>query len=273
MKNVILLFAALVTWAALPVVAADAQATSQVYVVHAIDIGGGTPVDVCVGSDPTPLLTDFETTDVAGPLELPAADYDIAIYFAGVNDCTSPATALVVQDTLTVPGGANLSVVAYVEEAPDQALVPVLGAFVNDVSCLDAADARATARHTANAPAVDVTADGGDLFTDLSNGEQQVGVVPAGTYDLGVELASDGSPVLSLPATNLPALTNSVVYVIGGTDSPFSAFAQAIPVEECPVPTTTTTTTTTAPQPLPVSPAPVESAPATATSATPNLTG
>ena len=67
---------------ALPASAAD---TGQVYVVHGIP---GLPVDIYVNGALT--LDDFEPETVAGPLDLPAGSYDIAITAADATDASAP---------------------------------------------------------------------------------------------------------------------------------------------------------------------------------------
>ena len=189
---------------------ASAQDTSEVYVVHGIP---GVTVDVYVNGDLT--LEGFEPEAIAGPLSLPAADYQIQI-FAAADD--APATAderdddAVIDVTPSVPGGANLSVVAHL----DADGAPTLAAFVNDLDTIDAGEGKVTVRHTAAAPTVDIVAGGAavDGLTGLSNGEEAVVALPADSYPTGIAAAGTTEALVDAPIT-IAEGTNLVVYAIG----------------------------------------------------------
>lgn len=66
---------------------------------------------------------------------------------------------------------------------------PVLTPFVNDVSSLAAGKARLAVRHTAAAPAVDVRAGGTPVIQGLTNPNEEVLVLDAGTVSADVTLA------------------------------------------------------------------------------------
>ncbi|MEZ5096988.1 MAG: DUF4397 domain-containing protein [Nocardioides sp.] len=88
-------------------------------------------------------------------------------------------------DGVTVPAGANITVVAHLDEGGTPALTP----FVNDTSPIAAGEARLTVRHTAAAPAVDVRANGEVAFADLANPDEATADLPAGTISADVVLA------------------------------------------------------------------------------------
>src|SRR5690349_2248957 len=98
---------------------AYAAADSQVSVVHGIP---GQPVDVYVNGEKT--IPDFQPGKVAGPLSLPAGQYDIALTKPG----EAIGSALLKVDDAAVPGDANISLVAHLDESGK----PVLTPFVND---------------------------------------------------------------------------------------------------------------------------------------------
>ncbi|BCJ73737.1 hypothetical protein CS0771_32810 [Catellatospora sp. IY07-71] len=189
----------------LPAAAADA-ATSAVYVVHGIP---ATPVDVYVNGKAT--LRDFQPGTVAGPLDLPAGSYDIDLTKPG-----DPVTSAIVsvQDA-AVPGGANLSVVAHLDDAG----APKITAFVNDVSAVPAGKARLIVRHTAAAPAVDIRAGGTAVISGLANPDEAEIEVDAGTISADVVLA--GTSTVAIPATDLTLAEGSVtvVYAIGSAEA------------------------------------------------------
>jgi hypothetical protein len=185
---------------------ASAQSdTGAVTVVHGVP---GLTVDVYVNGDPT--LEDFEPGTVTDPLELPAGDYDVEIRAAGEDPGSDPA----ISGSATVEAGTNASLVAHLD-ADGQ---PTLTAFANDTSKIGAGDARVTVRHTAAAPAVDVLADGSALVSGLTNPNEAVAEVPAGTYEAAVAPEGSTDPVLGPTDLTLEEGTNTIVYAIGSLD-------------------------------------------------------
>lgn len=189
---------------------AGAQDTSDVYVLHGIP---GVDVDVYVNGDLT--LEGFAPSDIAGPLALPAGNYDIKIYAAA----DAPAATAderedepVIDVAPDVPGGANVSVIAHLAEDG----TPTLAAFVNDVSATAAGEGRVTIRHTAAAPTVDIVAGGAAVapFTGLSSGDEATADLPAGDYPTGVAAAGTTEALVEAPVTVTEG-TNLVVYAIG----------------------------------------------------------
>lgn len=201
----------LVTLVALTLGAGPARAqsaTGTVYVVHGIP---GVAVDVYVDGAST--LPNFTPTTVAGPLTLPAKDYAITIFATGAD----PATATpVISKTVTLPAGANVSLVAHL----DAAGTPVLTAFVNDTAAAAAGSGRLVVRHTAAAPAVDVLAGSTPAFTNLTNPNQAATDLPEGTISASVVAAGTTAPALIGPA-DVPVTAGmaTIVYAIGAPAS------------------------------------------------------
>lgn len=190
--------------------AAGAQDASDVYVVHGIP---GVEVDVYVNDALT--LDGFAPKDIAGPLELPAGNYDIKI-FAATDDPAATAAErtddAVIDVAPDVPGGANLSVIAHL----DAEGTPTLSAFANDVSETAAGEGRVTIRHTAAAPGVDIVAGGAAVppFTGLTNGNEAKADLPAGDYPTGIAAAGTTEVLVEAPVTVTEG-ANLVVYAIG----------------------------------------------------------
>lgn len=185
-----------------------AAADGTVYVVHGIP---DVTVDVYVNGKET--LPDFKPGTVAGPLTLPAGDYQVKIFKAGDD----PATATAVIDTsVTLPSGANASLVAGLTADAK----PNLFTFVNDTKSAAAGQGRLVVRHTAAAPAVDVLANGSPAFTNLANGKEAMTDLAAGTVKASVVAAGTTSPVLIGPA-DVPVTAGmaTVVYAIGAPAS------------------------------------------------------
>ena len=194
---------------AVPAAAADA---SMVSVVHGIP---GQDVDVYVNGDKT--LDNFKPATVAGPLELAAGSYDIALTKPG-----DPVTSAILEKKgIEVPAGKNISLVANLDAAGK----PTLNAFVNDTSMLKAGMARLTVRHTAQAPAVDVRANGEVAFKELTNPNEARADLPAGTVEADVVAAGTDTVVLGPTDLNLKEGTSTIVYAIGSLDGKTLAVA------------------------------------------------
>lgn len=187
--------------------AASAQEeTGNVTVVHGI---ADTPVDVYVNGDLT--LEGFEPGTVTDPLPLPAGSYDLEVYAAGADtDSDDP----VLSGSADLTAGADVSVVAHLDADGN----PALAVFANDISTLDAGDARVTVRHAAAAPAVDILADGEAIFSGVENGQEGVADVPAGTVEAAVALAGETDPVIGPAEVTLEEGVNTIVYAVGSAE-------------------------------------------------------
>ncbi len=96
---------------------------------------------------------DFKPGTLTDPTALPAGDYDLKVVAAGDGP---DGKAIIEADGVGVPAGANITVVAHLDESGKPGLTP----YVNDTSQVAAGQARLTVRHDAAAPAVDVRAGG-----------------------------------------------------------------------------------------------------------------
>jgi hypothetical protein len=181
--------------------------TSSVTVVHGVP---GLTVDVYVNGDL--FAAGYEPGELLGPVDLPAATYQIDVYGAGADpDAQEPA----ISEAVALPAGVNASLVAHLTE--DGA--PTLSAFVNDVSALRSGESRVVVRHTAAAPAVDVRADGAVAFADLANPDEASADLPTGTYTVDVVPTGEDAPVVIGPADlSFPAGTSTIVYAVGSLE-------------------------------------------------------
>jgi hypothetical protein len=215
-----LALAAMVALATMTATAAASVSASLVTVVHGIP---GATVDVYVNE--ALFLEDFEPESVAGPVVLPAGSYDIAIYAANA-DPNSDAPVIDAPG-VTVPAGVDAAVVAHLDASGS----PTASVFVNDVSEVAAGEARLTIRHTAEAPEVDVYANGSIELTPgaFVNGEESVVDVAAGTYAATVTAPGDPSTVLApLGDVTLAEGVNTIVYAIGSYPSTFTVVVDSI---------------------------------------------
>lgn len=207
--------AAVAATAGLAAMPAQAAGTATVTVVHGIP---KTPVDVYV--DGKKALSDFTFKTVTGPISLPAGSHQIAVRPAGAASSTAPILTL----APNLPAGANATVVAYLTADGKPALKP----FVNPTTAVPAGMGRVVVRHTAAAPAVDVLAGGKPIISKLTNPNEAMLMVPAGTVSTSVAAAGTTKPVIG--PVDLPVASGKtlVVYAVGSlADGTLTAVTQS----------------------------------------------
>jgi hypothetical protein len=189
--------------------AAAAEAASRVYVVHGIP---GVPVDVYAspaGSPipATPTIPGFQPKQIVGVTVGPAT-FDIRIFAAGAD----PQVASPVIQVLgaTIPDNVELSIVAHLSGTG----TPTATVYRNDDTPVAQGWARVSVRHTADAPAVALTAGGlpklaltNPYFGDLE--------VPATTIPLQLVLPFTSTAITPTAALNFASGTRYFVYAIG----------------------------------------------------------
>jgi len=190
---------------------------AQLSVLHAVP---GLTVDVYVNGDLT--LDNFEPGDIAGPLELPAGTYTVAITAADAADASSPAIGPV---DLPLEAGKNYTAAAHL----DAAGAPTATLFTNDISTVGAGEGRLTVRHVAAAPAVDVLAGGTAVITNLSNPDESLLTLPAGAVSASVAATGTTDPVIGPADVDVAEGTNTIVYAWGSlADSNLALAVQTI---------------------------------------------
>jgi LPXTG-motif cell wall-anchored protein len=202
--------------AALALVATPAAAATdgaKLSVLHGVP---GLTVDVYVNNALT--LDDFEPGDLAGPLDLPAGTYSVAITAADAADASAPAIGPV---DLTLAAGGDYTAVAHLTEAGQ----PSATLFTNDITQTAPGEGRLTVRHVAAAPAVDVLAGGSAVISGLANPNEQVLNLPAGTVNASVAAAGTTAPVIGPADVNVAEGANTIVYAWGSLQSNNLAFA------------------------------------------------
>jgi len=190
---------------------------AQLSVLHAVP---GLTVDVYVNGDLT--LDNFEPGDIAGPLELPAGTYTVAITAADAADASAPAIGPV---DLPLEAGQNYTAAAHL----DAAGAPTATLFTNDISTVGAGEGRLTVRHVAAAPAVDVLAGGTAVITNLSNPDESLLTLPAGAVSASVAATGTTDPVIGPADVDVAEGTNTIVYAWGSlADSNLALAVQTI---------------------------------------------
>jgi hypothetical protein len=192
---------------------AISDTTADLSVLHGIP---DTPVDVYVNGDLT--LDDFQPGDLAGPLDLPAGTYEVALTAPDAADDSAPILGPV---SVTLEANTSYTAVAHLTEAGDPTVTP----FVNDISATAAGEGRLTVRHVAAAPAVDILAGGSPVIEGLTNPNEASLDLPAGTVSASVAAAGTTDPLLGPAdvAVNEGELT--IVYAWGSLDDDNLALA------------------------------------------------
>lgn len=186
-------------------VAADGDASLSV--LHGVP---GLTVDVWVNGERT--LDDFTPGTLAGPLSLPAGTYAVAITASDAANADSPAIGPV---DLPLAGATSYTAVAHLDAAGS----PTATLFTNDTSATAAGQGRLTVRHTAAAPAVDVLAGGSPVISGLTNPQEQVLNLPAGTVSAAVAAAGTTEPVLGPADVPVTEGANTIVYAWGSLEA------------------------------------------------------
>ncbi|WP_404434058.1 DUF4397 domain-containing protein [Microbacterium lacus] len=182
--------------------ASASTANAQLSVLHGIP---DTPVDVWVNG--ALQLDDFAPGDLAGPLDLPAGTYAVAITAPDAADASAPILAA----DLPLTAGGNFTAVAYLSEAGE----PSVKMFTNDNAATAAGEGRLTVRHVAAAPAVDVLAGGAAVVEGLANPNEATLNLPAGTVEATVALAGTTEPVLGPAPVEVKEGVLTIVYAWG----------------------------------------------------------
>ena len=196
--------------AAAPATAANHATLS---VLHGVP---GLTVDVWVNGERT--LDDFAPGELAGPLELPAGTYTVAITTSDAADASSPAIGPV---DLPLQSGGSYTAVAHLTADGD----PTATLFTNDTSQTAAGQGRLTVRHVAAAPAVDVLAGGTPVMTNLTNPNEQVLNLPAGTVSAAVAPTGTTDPVLGPTDVTIAEGVSTILYAWGSLDDDTLAIA------------------------------------------------
>jgi Domain of unknown function (DUF4397) len=191
-----------------------ADDTAMLSVLHGVP---GLTVDVYVNGELK--LDDFKPGDLAGPLELPAGTYTVAITASDAADASSPAIGPV---DLPLEAGMNYTAVAHLTEAGE----PTATLFTNDTSQIAAGQGRLTVRHVAAAPAVDVLAGGSAVVSNLANPDEQKLDIPASVVSATIVAAGTTEPAVLGPAdVDVAEGVNTIVYAWGSLEDDNLALA------------------------------------------------
>lgn len=186
---------------------ADTAENASLSVLHGVP---DTPVDVWVNDELT--LDDFQPGDLAGPLDLPAGTYSVAITAPDATDTSAPVIGPI---DLPLEAGGNYTAAAHLDAAGE----PTATLFTNDTSPTAAGEGRLTVRHVAAAPAVDVLAGGTAVVSGLENPDESVLNLPASTVSAAVAAAGTTEPVLGPVDVTVAEGVNTIAYAWGSLEA------------------------------------------------------
>ena len=193
--------------------AAISDTTADLSVLHAVP---DTPVDVYVNGELT--LDDFQPGDLAGPLDLAAGTYTVAITAADAADDSKPVIGPI---DLELAANTSYTAAAHLDEAG----APTATLFTNDISTTAPGEGRLTVRHTAAAPAVDVLAGDAPVIENLSNPDESVLDLAAGTVSASVAATGTTDPVIGPADVDVAEGVNTIVYAWGSLEDENLALA------------------------------------------------
>ena len=184
---------------------ASAAGTAKLNVVHGIP---GVTVNVCV--DGSNAIPNFTPGSVVKNVSLPSGSHTFKIVPQADTTCS---TSGILTATASLAAGKNYTAVA----ALDASGTAQLKLFTNGVSPTDKGKARLTVRHTAEAPAVNVWANGMRIVggKGFTWGKSATLSVPKGIYAAWVSLPGDFKPVIGPAVLQLEAGNAYQVYAWG----------------------------------------------------------
>ena len=190
--------------------------TADIWVVHAVP---GVTVDVYI--EGALAIEDFVPGDVE-PLVDVAAPASYTVDIVPANDPAPAEGAGLITAEAAVVANTSYTLVAH----PEEGGALTISAFENSLTPVGAGEASVTVRHTADAPAVDVVAlPSTNLFSGVTNGQEGVTAVAAGTYDLQVQVdgADPQAVAIDLADTALAAGTHYFIHAFGPDGGAYEA--------------------------------------------------
>lgn len=189
---------------------------ANVTVLHGIP-GLPKPVEVFANDS---RLFSFDFGEQRGPLSLPPGTYDLQVKLDGNTVLRAPAS---------VAAGRSYSAIAHLKVSTGI----TLSIYENDISALDAGQARVSVRHTADAPAVDVRLTRGwwpvTTIRNLANPGQAVAELPARDYRASLFAAGTWTRAFGPVDLPLPSQFATIVYAVGSlSGESFTLLVQTI---------------------------------------------
>jgi hypothetical protein len=165
---------------------AVSDTTADLYVFHGIP---DTPVDVWVNGEVA--IPNFQPGTFKELLDVAPGTYEVVITLPG-----APIEDVVLDAELPLEAGNSYTAAAFLDANGENSAK----LFTNDIAATNAGEGRLTVRHTAEAGAVDVVANGAAAFTNVTNGAEGTVALPVGTITASVTAPGTLEPALIGPA-------------------------------------------------------------------------
>ena len=154
-------------------------------------------------------LDGFKPEAAAGPLQLPAGTYKIAIRDVGADPNSTPA----LEGSITLKAGVNYTAIAHLTASGDR----TLSLFRNALKPVAPGQARLLLRDTAQADPLNLRLNGKTVFSDINPSQDPARAVAPGKYQVDAVSAADSSPLVPAMPLTVRAGTETDVYVIGSS--------------------------------------------------------
>jgi len=167
------------------------------------------------------ILQGFAPARSTDPTELPSGEHTVEVREADADPASEPLLAA----TLDLPPGADLSVVVH----PDQDGNPTASVFDNSFDAPGDDRGRAVVRHTAVAPAINVSVGDTAVASALEQGDEAEGVVDAGSDEVTTVDASSSEQLLPPSRVTAEGDVTVALYLIGSaTDDSLGWLSQRL---------------------------------------------
>jgi hypothetical protein len=180
-----------------------ASTKASVTIVHGLP---GFTADIYL--DGELLLDGFRPTSTAGPLRVAPRSYDVDIRTVGAPADSPP----VLSATLPITAGSNISVVAHLTRAGEEALT----VFENTFRRLPAGRSLLHVRHVAGGPPLSVSFDGRLVKENLRFRGEWGTTTDPGSHVISFGSSSANDPLIPSTDIDLEEGVARIVYVIGG---------------------------------------------------------
>jgi Domain of unknown function (DUF4397) len=194
--------------------------TATVTLIHGFR---GLLADVYLDGDR--ILQGFAPERSTDPTELPAGEHTVEVREADA----APESEPVVEGTVDLPAGANLSAIVH-PEADGQ---PTISVFENAFEAPGEGEARVVVRHAAVAPALDVKVGDVAVTSGLEPGDEEGAIIdPRNTEVVATDPSSEN--LLTPERINVAEGTTVALYLIGSSDDELGWLSQRLDGADAP---------------------------------------
>lgn len=156
------------------------------------------------------ILEGFAPARSTDPTELPSGEHEVEVREADADPDSEPLLAA----TLDLPPGADLSAVVH----PDQDGNPTVSVFDNAFAAPGGDKSRAVVRHTAVAPAINVSLGDTTVASGINQGDEAERVIAAGSDEVTTVDAESSEQLLAPSRVSAGRDVTVALYLIGSAD-------------------------------------------------------